>query len=185
MIKLLYFTLILALSGLPGAVNAADQTCKSNSEIPASTPTGRFSDHGDGTVTDIQTRLMWAKCPEGLSGSACLGGSAATKHNWKEALDLANLSTLAGYDNWRLPNIKELRSIVEEQCTSPAINLLVFPNTPTVSYFWSASPSANDVYLGNAWYVNFNFGASNVFGDKCHGVGRTCYRNVRLVRSGQ
>ncbi|MCP3950977.1 MAG: DUF1566 domain-containing protein, partial [Desulfobacterales bacterium] len=145
MIKLLYYTLILALSGLPGAVNAADQTCQEEG-IPAYTPTSRFSDHGDGTVTDTQTDLMWAKCAEGLSGGACLGGSAI-KRNWEGALDLANISTLADYDNWRLPNIKELRSIVEQQCYRPAINLDVFPNTPSPSSakddpgFWSASPA--------------------------------------------
>ncbi len=172
MIKLLYFTLILALSGLPGAVNAADQTCKS--EIPASTPTSRFSDHGDGTVTDTQTELMWAKCAEGLRDSACSTGSAST-HNWKAALVLADSSELAGYDDWRLPNLNELDSIVERQCYSPAINLSVFPNTPA-SLFWSASPNANNSNL--AWVVNFS-----------HGNSSSSYRSndlqVRLVRSGQ
>ncbi|MCP3954446.1 MAG: DUF1566 domain-containing protein [Desulfobacterales bacterium] len=172
MIKLLYFTLILALSGLPGAVNAADQTCKS--EIPASTPTSRFTDHGNGTVTDTQTELMWAKCPHELSGSGCATGSLIW-YNWKEALDLADSSELAGYDDWRLPNIKELRSIVEEQCYSPAINLLVFPNTPAASNFWSASPVAPNSRA--AWNVHFGFGYSVLNARKDN-------FNVRLVRSG-
>ncbi len=175
MIKLLYYTLILALSGLPGAVNAVDQTCKSDSEAPAYTPTSRFSDHGDGTVTDTQTELMWAKCAHGHSGSACLGGSE-TRHNWKEALVLADSSTLASYDNWRLPNIKELRSIVEQQCYSPAINLSVFPNTPARS-FWSASPNAN--YEDYAWTVDFTYGKSG------YSLRNSSNRHVRLVRSVQ
>ncbi len=180
MIKLLYYTLILALSGLPGAVNAA-QTCKSDSEIPASTPTSRFRDHGNGAVTDTQTGLMWAKCAEGYSGSACSWDSTRTdsKHKWKEALDLANSSTLAGYKDWRLPNIKELRSIVERQCSNPAINLLVFPNTSSSASkdpgFWSSSPAHDSKY---AWHVLFYYGNS-------YSNGRMNIRYVRLVRSGQ
>ncbi|MCP3956143.1 MAG: DUF1566 domain-containing protein [Desulfobacterales bacterium] len=175
MIKLLYFTLILALSGLPGAVNAAfNQTCRNDSNVPASTPTSRFSDHGNGTVTDTQTELMWAKCAEGLRDSACSTGSASG-HTWKAALDLADSSELAGHDDWRLPNIKELLSIVEERCATPAINLSVFPNTPAM-YFWSASPNANNT--SNAWYVDFSYGYSN-------GSSRDGGRRVRLVRSGQ
>ncbi len=175
MIKLLYFTLILALSGLLGAVNAAAETCRSDSKIPASTPTSRFTDHGNGTVTDTQTELMWAKCAHGLGGVACSSGSASV-HNWEEALDLANSRIAAGYDNWRLPNINELRSIVEGRCYYPAINLTVFPETPVDSYFWSASPRAGNA--DSAWGVNFYNGNS-------YGSYRGLSKHVRLVRSGQ
>ncbi len=173
MIKLLYYTLILALSGLPGAVNAA-QTCKSNSEIPASTPTSLFTDHGNGTVTDTQTGLMWAKCAQGLSGSECAAGSLI-EYDWQAALNLANSSTLASHHDWRLPNINELSSIVEGQCFSPTINLSVFPNTPS-SAFWSASPYAYG--SDYAWSVYFHDGHSDY-----DYRGNSLY--VRLVRSGQ
>jgi hypothetical protein len=175
MIKVNYFLLVfaLSLSGLPGVANAT-QTCRSQSEFPATTPGNRFNDHSDGTLTDIQTGLMWAKCAEGTSGSECTTGSISA-HIWQAAFDLAGSSALAGYNDWRLPNINELKSIVERQCYTPAINLSVFPNTPSWN-FWSASPVAGT--SNNVWGVYFDYGNSSSYG-------RAIGRYVRLVRSGQ
>ena len=131
------------------------QTCTTDGRIPPpSTPSVRFTDNGDGTVTHHKTGLMWAKCAEGLSGADCASGTAYN-YTWDGALEAALASRLAGKSDWRLPNIKELQSIVEEQCTDPAINLAVFPNTPA-SYFWSASPVGGN--MGVTWYVHFTNG---------------------------
>ena len=150
------------------------QTCRTETEVPSTTPASRFQDNGDATVTDRSTGLMWARCPEGLSGTGCATGAAAA-FTWEGALLRARDSGLAGYTDWRLPDIKELSSLVEERCYDPAINLAVFPNTPS-SYFWSASPYGYSSYY--AWYVYFGNGYAN-----------TSYRrydfHVRLVRSGQ
>ena len=59
-----------------------------------------FSDNGDGTVTDNATGLMWAQ--------ADAGGM-----DWQNALSYAEASELAGYSDWRLPNTKELQSLVD------------------------------------------------------------------------
>ena len=157
---------------------AAAQTCQTETEVPSTTPAGRFLVHGNGTVTDTATGLIWAQCAEGLSGSACTDGGAAN-FTWEEALIRARDSGLAGYTDWRLPNLKELFSLVEERCVNPAINLAVFPNTPA-SYFWSASPSASS--SGNAWYFRFSIGTVN---DDGYYGGRNYALHVRLVRSGQ
>ena len=126
--------------------------------VEAVAPDGRYTDHSDGTVTDKITGLMWRQCGEGQSGTDCSGGSATT-HTWRGALQIpASVNTqggFAGYSDWRLPNIKELASLVEERCYSPAINLTLFPNTLS-SYYWSASPYAN--YSAYAWSVYFNYG---------------------------
>jgi len=155
---------------LPPAAQAV-QICLTESQSPSTTPTSRFTDHGDGTVTDTGTGLMWAKCTEGSSGPGCTGGGPYS--TWGDALLLAEASTLAGYPDWRLPNAKELDSIVEQRCANPAINLAVFPNTPNTE-FWSSSPSVN---AGLMWTVQF------ITGDSQSVYGRNELHAVRLVRA--
>ena len=152
------------------------QTCRSEDEVPSTTLSSSFIDHDDGTVTDSKTGLMWMKCPLGQSGNDCATGSANT-YTWQEALDAADGYSFAGYNDWRLPNIKELRSIVEQRCYDPAINLAVFPATSSW-IFWSASPFAG--YSGHAWVVLFTDGFAAHYYDRRYG-----YLQVRLVRSGQ
>ncbi|MDU9049433.1 MAG: DUF1566 domain-containing protein [Candidatus Electrothrix sp. Rat3] len=94
---------------------------------------------------------------------------------WQQPGTVNSGGGFAGYTDWRLPNIRELRSIVEEQCFAPAINAIRFPNT-TISYVWSGSPVA--VYTGNAWAVDFSYGNSSIYGRSYNG-------SVRLVRGGQ
>jgi hypothetical protein len=56
---------------------------------------------------------MWKQCAEGLSGATCQTGSAQT-FTWANALAHAEASTFANYTDWRLPNVKELSSLVED-----------------------------------------------------------------------
>ena len=165
---------IAVLLTLAAGSPAEAQTCRTETEVPSTTPASRFLKHGNGTVTDTVSGLMWAQCAEGLSGSACTVGEAAN-FTWEEALIRARDSVLAGYTDWRLPNLKELFSMVEERCVDPAINLAVFPNTPA-SYFWSASPSADSSNF--TWIVGFMNGGAD-YRSRYH------YSQVRLVRSGQ
>ena len=165
---------IAVLLTLAAGSPAEAQTCRTETEVPSTTPASRFLKHGNGTVTDTVSGLMWAQCAEGLSGSACTVGEAAN-FTWEEALIRARDSGLAGYTDWRLPNLKELFSLVEERCVNPAINLAVFPNTPA-SYFWSASPSADSSNF--TWIVGFMNGGADY-------RSRYNYSQVRLVRSGQ
>jgi len=168
--------LIFILLFFAGA--AFSQTCNTAS-IPASTPDNQLTDNGNNTVTDNKTGLMWKKCVEGVTGSTCDSGSAGS-FTWQQALAqpaiVNNAGGFAGYSDWRLPNIKELTSIVEEQCYDPAINLNRFPNA-TSSYVWSGSPHALD--SSYAWYVNFYHGGSDGGGH------RNSSWFVRLVRGGQ
>ncbi len=147
------------------------QNCVAN--YPQTTPDERFTVYNDGTVTDKQTGLMWQQCMLGLSGTMCDQGSASI-FDWKGALEQAG-QPFAGHSDWRLPNVKELLSIVEKQCSAPAINLTIFPNT-TSSGVWSSSPYA--FYSSSAWYVYFGYGDSSL--NLRNGNGQ-----VRLVRSGQ
>lgn len=135
------------------------------SRIPATAPASRFTDNDDGTVTDKANGLHWKRCSEGQtwSGGTCTG--ATTSHSWQEALQLAEGATDLGYTDWRLPNIKELSSIIERACSSPAIDLAVFPATSAtenMGWFWSASTSipvgGEGVYGWGAWLVDFDRG---------------------------
>ena len=143
-------------------------------------PDSIYQNNGDGTVTDTRTGLMWKQCSEGQtwSGTGC-NGSVAT-HTWSDALALAEAASFAGQSDWRLPNLKELRSLVEECRSNPAINDRLFPNTSGWTY-WSGSPGAGTFngYSIFAWSVYFYSG--NALEDDHRGNGR----HVRLVRGGQ
>lgn len=74
-----------------------------------------FVDNGDGTVTDNATGLMWMQDDSGYA------------MDWEAALAYAEASTYAGYNDWRLPNAKELQSIGDyTKDTIPAIDTSVF-----------------------------------------------------------
>lgn|GEM_PF-1767975 len=140
---------------------AHGQDCNDNMQVV--TPNERFDDQGNGTVLDKNTGLVWKKCSEGqtynsLSGS-CDG--AARQFVSNEALAFEgniNNTGYAGYKDWRVPNIKELSSIVESSCANPAINIVVFRNTPS-GYFRSSTLSVDGFYC-----VNF---ADGVTSRKC------------------
>lgn len=125
------------------------QTCKTETEIPSTTPDAQFTIHTDGTVTDNKTGLMWSHCSVGQTGTAC-DDTQANTHNWQAALEQADSSSLATHTDWRLPNVKELFTILEIRCFNPAINANIFPNTLSGSY-WSSTP---DMVSGNAWSVS-------------------------------
>ena len=159
---------------------ALAQNCRAESEIPSTTPSADFDDYGDGTVSHKPTGLMWAKCPLGQSGPDCATGSAEAL-TWREALEAARDSTLAGYTDWRLPNIKELRTLVEERCYAPAINLSVFPAASGAGLnYWSSSP-----HDFSAWLVGSETGDVFDAGSVYEGGGRGSRQSVRLVRSEQ
>lgn len=158
---LIFFTLFLIIA------SSAYAGC--DTDLTASTPDSQFTvDDTNGAVTDNKTGLIWKKCLHGQSGTDCTGGAVVSK-NWADALALS-------IDGWRLPNIKELQSIVEEQCFQPAINETIFPGTPTISNVWSNSPVSND-----AWYVTFNGTSVDGYGNTLLIANSNTY-HVRLVR---
>ncbi|MDD4082992.1 MAG: DUF1566 domain-containing protein, partial [Sphaerochaetaceae bacterium] len=73
-----------------------------------------FKDNGDSTVSDEATGLMWAQ------------DDSQETMNWEDALSFAENSEYAGYTDWRLPNAKELQSIVDYSGAFPAIDTSVF-----------------------------------------------------------
>ena len=165
--------LVLSLSLLAPLAQAV--TCAPGTNIQPSNPDIAYSPSADGsTVTHKPTGLIWKRCAEGQTGSSCSG--SATTHTWAQALSLASTSSFAGQTDWRLPNLKELRSLVEECRSNPSINDTIFPAVLTSWDFWSGSP-----YAGNSnesWVVSFDNGYVG-YG------GRNNSAAVRLVRGGQ
>lgn len=124
-----------------------------------------FSENGDGTITDQATGLMWMKED---NGEGLL---------WKDALSLAENYEYAGYTDWRLPDVKELQSIVDYTrspytTTSAAIDPL-FSCTPFINeageadypFYWSSTTHGNwtEGHEG-AWgtYVSFGKAMGNM-----------------------
>lgn len=144
----------------------AEPVC--NDQIDFGTPLSRFRYFGGETITDTATGLSWARCPLGYTfventdlfqDDACEAGDAAPL-TWKEALAAVDaLNTSGGYDgftDWRLPNPKELLSIVEVRCAFPAINVVIFPDTPPMTFWTNTADARND--NGNIATVNFGQG---------------------------
>jgi hypothetical protein len=148
-----------------------------------------YTDNGDGTITDTNTGLTWEK--------KTLAGSASTEihhvdrtYTWDNAfaVHIAGLNSAAfgGHTDWRLPNVRELQSIVNyaraTPSVSPAFNtgcsaicsVVDCSCTAPVAH-WSSSTLADNPM--GAWLVTFGngtvfaFGKTNVFG-------------VRAVRGG-
>jgi hypothetical protein len=105
-----------------------------------------FVNNGDGTITDTATALMWQQADDGIA------------RDWKTALAYAENLNLAKYSDWRLPNAKELQSIVDYTrspsfTNSPAIDP-VFSTTGIKDpngvagqypYFWTSTPHLDGV----------------------------------------
>lgn len=108
---------------------------------PAVVP-ARFTDNGNGTVTDNLSGLMWPKTPDGNT------------YTWEQALSSCENFSFAGYDDWRLPNIKELQSLNDESRINPPVNPLFA--IPGGQKFWSSTSLPNQTT--KAWFWQTQFG---------------------------
>jgi hypothetical protein len=133
-----------------------------------------FVDNGDGTLTDRATGLMWMQ------------KDSVKAMNWQEALEYAQKLVYAGYDDWRLPNAKELQYIVDysrspDTTSSPAIDS-IFQTTSIINEagekdypcFWSSTTHLDGPDAGaNAVYVAFGRALGKMHGRimDVHGAG--------------
>lgn len=126
----------------------------------------RFTVYGD-CVTDNLTGLMWAK-------NANFIGRA----DWQEAIDyVASLNSeggLGGYTDWHLPNVNELKSLINMGESHPAawLNSQGFTNVQA-GFYWSATTYAG--YMGSAWIVGMHDGG----GHSSYKTSRHCVWPVR------
>ena len=123
-----------------------------------------FRDNGDGTVTDNATGLMWMKID---SGHLNAGIKKDGRLNWGQALEWSEHLEFASYSDWRLPNAKELQSIVDySRCpdvTNSAAIDAVFEATPITNeggkqdypFYWTSSSHCGVFRADAAVYVAF------------------------------
>jgi hypothetical protein len=130
-----------------------------------------LEDNDDGTVTDLETGLMWQQ------------DTAPGTYTWSQALFYCENLTLDGHDDWRLPNRNELQSIIDYSRFTPSIDAVF--NAESI-YYWTSTTytpyehdNVNEV-LPYAWVVSFDNGLINCCGHK-----RSPLVYVRAVRSVQ
>lgn len=146
-------SLLLICGALFVATQNHAQTC--NQSISRTAPDSRYEILSNGAeVKDKQTGLIWQRCSVGQSwdGVTCAYGNDSVTYNWAQAMFLVSKVG----NGWRIPNIKELRSIIEEACYKPAINESIFPNTWPDRYYWSSSPFTK--LPGKIWTIYLSTG---------------------------
>lgn len=129
--------------------------CVRGTTIPPPSPTAQGN-----LVADASSGLVWAK-----------SASAAGK-TWQEALAACRTQVIDRYNDWRLPDILELRTVIDYTRVSPAIDATVFVGVDSV--FWTSSTFAS--YADIAWQVNFQAGTA-AGESKTTTAGVLCLRN--------
>lgn len=104
---------------------------------------------GDEITIDHATGLLW---PTNFNADGGNGGDSLT---WAEIFAWALALDFAGFIDWRIPNIRELASIVDYACSNPALNASHFSNTNTKII---ASSTTNAGNSGEFWYLNSQTG---------------------------
>ena len=142
----------------------------------------RYQLRGDGTVEDRRTGLIWeVKC------SACGGGlhdvantyrwsgdgTEETIWDWLDDINAEGGAGYAGHNNWRIPNRRELESLVDAELFDPSIDPIFGPTA--ASDYWSSTTFAGNPSF--AWNVFFDFGSVFAFG-------KSGAFHVRAVRGG-
>lgn len=120
-----------------------------------------FVDNGNGTITDLACGLIWKRQDDGI----------ARFH--ADAIRYCKDLVFAGSDDWRLPGVKELLSIVDFRALDPAIDTHLFPSTE--SRYWSAS--TNVINADHAWLVSFILGIATSRSKENNSTYARCVRN--------
>ena len=134
-----------------------------------------FTKNGD-IVTDNITTLQWQDNNE----------ANTTKESWINAIDYCENLSLAGLDDWRMPNINELLSIADKSQHGPAMsNVFVYvAHAGHTILYWSSTTSLDNAYYkeDRAYTVNFYHGDEYDHDNKAD---KTELNFIRCVRGGQ
>jgi hypothetical protein len=108
---------------------------------------GKLTDNGDGTVSDKSEGLMWQQAEGGLQ-------------KWQAGMTYCDNLSLGGHDDWKLPTIDQLRSMVDNDFSQPMVDTTFFPDfPPTQIFYWSSTePEKNK---RQAKVLIFNYGSDD------------------------
>jgi hypothetical protein len=149
-----------------GQVLSATATFGEDSDYTRNAPA--FTDNGNGTITDVNTGLMWQKTGNGES-------------TWENAVANASTITTGGYTDWRLPTPGELFSIMNHENTNPAINTTYFPSSsPAAEYWWTSDLFGSSTT--NVWCANAGGGLGPKPKSETVSAGGTFQYHARYVR---
>ncbi len=147
-----------------------------------------YKDNGDGTITDLNTGLIWQKTPDFV------------KRNWTEAKEYADTLELAGYTDWRMPTIKELYSLIDFNGNANSQTPVPYINTDYFDFQWGdvtggdrlidAQYFSDTIYVGTVFggipaVFGVNFADGRIKGyplDTGTGEGPSFERYIRCVR---
>jgi len=148
----------------------------------------RFVDNEDGTVTDTCTGFMWQQSTADTNNDGEI--TEEDELHWPTALQYCDSLILCNdgtwttdeaeaadhggvkYDDWRLPNVRELLSIVDYGRNYPAVQPVF---STVLNCHWTSTTTLNQV--NGAWLVCFGGGSS-------HGYNKAVGHSVRAVRGG-
>jgi hypothetical protein len=139
----------------PGATVPDDGTVQAGATL-------RYKDNQDGTITDQATELVWEKK---VAGSGCLHcvddfySWSSLVHptiwDWLAEVNVEGDHGFAGHSDWRIPNIRELQSLIDYGRSFPAVNPILEP-TKSSPYYWSSTTGATNSSF--AWVIFFGTG---------------------------
>jgi hypothetical protein len=128
----------------------------------------RFTDNGDGTVTDHLLRVMWTK--------DTLSAANVTQY---DAEKICADCRVGGHEDWRLPDVEELFLLADRSRREPAIDTASFPDTHS-DWYWTRTIAAGAPRA--AWLVYFYGGYSHLY---LRGYDGAFVRAVRSLPAGQ
>jgi uncharacterized protein DUF1566 len=120
----------------------------------------RYRDNGDGTITDRNTILVWEKKSDDgdllhdVDNFYTWSGGGETIWDWLEDINTENGVGFAGHNDWRIPNVRKLQSIVDYERFSPSVapvfntnctsNTVLTGSCTFIFGYWSSSSRASN-----------------------------------------